>query len=356
MPALTPEYLMDLESRMTIIRDDEFARLSENLNWTSFVKAKTSTSRKELLTWMLSTATIEPLGGQGGEMIFDDMLTKQTEYEHVYSGKGLKLGRQQFEDTDGAGAFLAGNWSTQIGSYMAYYPQKKAYEMLKNGHAAAALCYDGQPFFSKSHVLNPYRTELGTFANLFSGAAGSTPSTDPNDSGYPGAIVLDESVATDVALVNLAKAIAYIKSIKMPNGEDPRFLRPVALMGPPRMQTRLVQLTAAKTIAQAASAGGGSADVEAVIASFGFTKPIIADELAGFESDTTTFLICEQITASELGGLIFSMREPYKVVHYTGDGGQNVELARSNELEWHCRGRNVTAYGHPYLIYKLKAT
>jgi hypothetical protein len=30
-------------------------------------------------------------------------------------------------------------------------------------------------------------------------------------------------------------------------------------------------------------------------------------------------------------------------------------LARADELEWLCKGRNVLGYGHPYLMFKAKA-
>lgn len=356
MPALTPEFLMDFESRMTRIVENDYARLSENLWWTDVAKQRPSTSRRELITWMLATAQIVPLGGLGGEMQYSDLAMRVHEYENAYFGQGLKLTRAQFEDTDGDGIEVGTEWSQQIGSYAAYWPQKQIAQMLKDGETGTA--YDASNFFATGHKLNPFRDSLGTFANLFTGTAGAggANASDPFKADYPGAVVLDDSVSVEVALANLSRAIGYIKSIRMPNGDDPRFLRPTMLLGGPRMQARLAQLTNAKFIAQAASSGGGSGDVEALIASFGFTKPIIADELAGYESGKTCFLICEQITASQLGALMYVQREPYKVVQYTGDGGQNVDLARTNELEWQCRGRNVSVYGHPFLAFKLKAT
>ncbi len=356
MGALTPEFLMDFESRMTRIVENDYARLSENLWWTSVAKQRASTSRRELISWMLSTAQIVPLGGVGGEMQYSDLASRVMEYENTYSGQGLKLTRAQFEDTDGDGLELGAEWASQIGSQSAYWPQKQIAQMLKDGETGTA--YDSSNFFATGHVLNPFRASLGTYANLFTGTAGAggANANDPFKADYPGAVVLDDSVAVDVALQNLSRAIAYIRSIRMSNGDDPRMLKPTMLVAGPRMQARITQLTNAKFIAQAASSGGGSGDVEALISSFGFTKPIIADELAGYESGKTAFLICEQITASQLGALMYVQREPYKVVQYTGDGGQNVDLARTNELEWQCRGRNVSVYGHPFLAFKLKAT
>jgi phage major head subunit gpT-like protein len=226
--------------------------------------------------------------------------------------------------------------------------------LIKNGATSGYNSYDNVTFFNNAHPVNPYDASAGTYANVFTGAAASTPSTDPNDANYPGACPIDSSVTTDVALVNLAKVITYIKGLKMPNGTTPRFLNPTKIIAGPKLQQRAVQLTSASTIAQAAASGGGGADVAAVIASYGWQKPEIADELSGFESDTTYFIACEELAASELGALVYVEREPFAINYYTTQ--QEVDLSRKNELEWHCLGRNVAGYGHPYLLFKVKAS
>lgn len=356
MPALTPSFLMDFESKMKRISENEYARLSENLWWSRFMKVRPSSSRRELVAWLLSTAKIEDLGKKGGNIPFEDLVSTYTEFENRSAGAGLKLTRQQIEDTDGDGLQLAAEWSGQISAYMAYWPQKKLVELIKNGHSGTYKSYDAVNFFSKLHPYIPGGE--ATFANLITGAAPG--STDPVNAAYPtSGAPIDDSITLDVALVNLSKVIAYIKSIRMPNLEDPRFLRPVALIAGPRMQQRLVQLTNAKFIAQVAGSGAGSADVAALVASLGFTQPVIADELSGFESDTTYFVAAEQITASQLGAFVYVDREPFSVKYYTGQGGGNgvdAILDRADELEWHAKGRNVAGYGHPYLFFKVKAT
>ncbi|NUP05526.1 MAG: hypothetical protein HOW73_05650 [Polyangiaceae bacterium] len=351
MGALTPSFLYDFESNISTIAENEYANLSANLWWSRFMKVRPSSSRREVIAWLLSTAQIESRG-KGGQIAFEDLISKYTEYENLDAGAGFKIRKQELEDKDGKGLETASQWASDIGAYMAYWPQKQLVNLLKNGETSGNNSYDGVTYFNKAHL---YRDDAtSTFANVFSGAAASTPATDLNDAGYPGAIVLDDSVTVDVALQNLSKAIAYIKSIKMPNLVDPRFLRPVALFGGPRMQNRLVQLTSAKFLAQAASSGGGSGDVEAVIRAMGFTTPVIADEFAGFESDTTTFLICEQLSSSQLGPFVYVEREPFSISQY----GllDDAQLGRMQELEWHCTGRNVAGYGHPFLAFKLKAT
>lgn len=350
MPALTPEFLMDFESKMQVIQEREYTRLASNMWWSRLMKTRPSTSRRELLTFMLSTAKIEDFGTAGGKMVFEDLVSRYTEFESRYAGAGLKLRRAQLEDTDGNGIDLAAQWSGDIGAYMGYWPQKQLVSLIKNGATSGYNSYDAVTFFNSAHPVNPFNTGAGTFSNIFTGGASGA---------YPGACPIDDSVSVDVALANIAKINGYIRSIKLPNGEDPRFLRPTILLGAPRMGPRLAQMTNAKFIAQAASSGGGSGDVEALISSFGFAQPIVADELAGFENDTTFFVGCEQLVASQLGAFTYIDREPFKITYYTGQGGGtgvDAFLDRADELEWHCKGRNVAGYGHPYLFFKCKAS
>ncbi len=351
MGALTPSFLFDLESNMRHIQESEYVRLSENMYWSRFCKVLQSGVKKELVNWLLTTAKIEDLGRSGGKMVFEDLVAIYTTFESKNAGAGLRLKRQQFEDLDGNGVDLATKWAADVGAYMAYWPQKQFANALKNGQVAGNTTYDGKTFFAPDHPVNGVNPDNGTFANLFTGAAAGT---------YPGALPIDDSVTLDVAIVNLSKAIAYVKSIRMPNGEDPRYLRATTLIVPPRMQQRAVQLTNAKFIAQAASGGGaGSTDVEAFIASMGLVQPVVADELSGFENDTTWFLACEELSkASQLGAFVYVDREPFRITYYTGlGGGTGVDaiLSRADELEWHCKGRNVLGYGHPYLMHKCKA-
>jgi phage major head subunit gpT-like protein len=330
---------MDLESRMRKIQENEYLRLTSNLWYDRCTKIMTSGARREIVTWVLNTAQLEDQG-QGGNVAFDDMVILETEFTPKTAGKGLKLRRQQFEDLDGNGVELASEWSAQMGAQHAYWPQKQVATMLKNGALASALGYDGKPFFSALHPVNPNNTSAGTFSNLFTG------------------VPIDASVTPDVALANLATVFSNIASIKMPNGSDPRMLRPAGILTAPKLFPRAIQLTNARVIAQAAATGGGGADVDALIRSLGYGQPICADEFAGFESDTTYFVIAEQVTSSQLGGLVYVDRESFSTRYYTGRGGGNgvdAVLDRADELEWHTSGRNIVGYGHPFTVFKCTA-
>lgn len=354
MGALTPTVLMDLESRMQIITEREYNRLANNVWYPSITKLRGSTGRRDVIMWLLSTAQIRSQG-KGGNINFSDLVSTYTEIENGYAGDGLRLTKAQLTDTDGGGMDLAAQWSGDIGAYMAYWPQKQATDLLKKGHLLAGsggyTGYDQKAFFATDHPVNPFNLNAGTYANLLTGApvaaSGNTPA-------YPGTCPIDDSVSLDVALVNMGKIFSYIASIRMPNGEDPRFLRPSTLLVPPRMFPRAVQLTSAKFLAQVASSGAGSADVEALIKALGFATPRMADELAGFESDTTFYVGCETISSSQLGAVLYTEREPF-AINYYGTVDQAV-LGRAQELEWQCHGRNVISPGHPYLLMKCKGS
>lgn len=346
MPAITPSFMFDLESNMKVITAREYERLTRNLWWDKIAKRITSTSRKERLIWLLDTARIQVTGRGGGNLEFEDIVSTTTEIEAENAAAGLKVKKEQFEDVDGNGINYAAHWSRQIGAYGAYWPQKQVAKAL----LANPVGYDGVTFFHGAHPVNPFSSAAGTFANVFTGAA--VPLT-----GYPGALPIDASVSVDVAVANLAKAIAYVASIKMPNGEDPRFLRLANIFVPPALVARAQQLTNAKFIAQAAAGGGaGSGDVEAVVRNFGLGQPIEVPELgAAFGgSDTDYYLAMDEITSNELGAFNYVDREGFSVLYY---GPQNdAELARIREFQWMVEGRNVVSPGHPYLLFKCRAT
>jgi len=349
MPALTPQFMMDLESRMQLLTENEYARLVQGLWWQNLAKVKTTTAGKEILAWLLSTAKIYP-EGKGGNIRFDDLVSTYTTMEPKFSGAGLKLNKAQFEDTDGQGMNLAAEWSSQIGAQIAYWPQEQVADFLMHAHEAGTYVgYDGKPFFAVDHPVNPYRTGV-TFANLLTGTAGVGGNSGTTS---PGALPIDASVPVDTALLNLQRLFAYIASIKMPNGKQPRRLRPRFILTPPSLTFRAVQLTQAKFIAQLASGGGAaSADVEALIQALGYAAPVQADELGGFEDEKTYFVACEQVTSSQLGAITFLEREPYKILYY---GSQTeAELDRRDEYEWHVKGRNGMGAGHPFLLFKVK--
>lgn len=343
MTVIDTAFVMDLESRMRLITEAEYVRMAQSdvLWWDEVTKLVQSSSRREIIHWILSTAFIEDQGPLGGKMDFEDMTILDHEISHRHAGKGLKLHKSQFKDLDGNGVRLAAEWSQQMGAQHGYWPQRQVATLLKAGETNVG--YDGVPFFATNHPVHPYRPASGTFSNLLAGAQ----------------YRIDHGVPMETAFVNLANVFAHIAGLKMPNGSDPRFLRPELILAPPTMKARVNALLGAKFLAMSASSGGGSTDISGVIEGLGFARPKYADELSGFEGETSYFVFAKEIAASELGAFAYSPREPFAIRYYTGDGGGAVGvdaiLDRTDELEWHTKGRNATAYGHPYHCFKVKA-
>jgi phage major head subunit gpT-like protein len=347
---LTPEFVMNLESNMRQIVENDYAAVAKDLWWSDVARKHPSGSKREIIHWLLSTATLEDQG-LGGNIAFDEIEATYMEVTNKFAGKGLKVPRAELEDLDGNGVRGAAKWSSDIAQAFAYWPQIQVSYALNNGHTAALVpTYDGKALFATDHPINPVDRSSGiVFANYFTGAAAGL---------YPGALPIDESVSAEVALQNLSKLFGYMAGIPQANGRYPRRLRPMAILCPPRLAPRVTLLTDAKFIAMAASTGGGSADVEGLISMLGYGKPIVCDELATpfGGNDTTYYVVFGPLgkLRSQLGAVLYVEREPFSVIYH--GPMTSSELARMDVLQWTSRGRNVTAGGHPYEIVKVRST
>jgi hypothetical protein len=336
MSLLTPSFLIDLETRMSVVAEDEYARLSSNVWYPKIMKSRPVTGRKERLIWNLSCASIDYVGRRGADVTFDSLLMRSVEYEVIPATRGFEVDRFEFSDLTAGGVSGALNWARDITAQSVYWPQKQLAKAIRDNVTA----YDGLSFFNTAHPVNPFATEFGNYTNDLTGGD---------------AVPIDTGVTLDVAFANVAKAIAKVATFKMPNGEDPRMLKVTGMMGPPALRGRIQQLTNAKIIAQAAASGGGSADVEAVISDWGLAPPIIADELgAAFGgSDTTWYLLIDPVGAAELGAFSYLEADPFGIV-MNGEV-TDAQLARMNKIQWLTRGRNYVAPGHPFLMIRCRA-
>lgn len=346
MSAITPQFMHDLESRMSAIMQNRYQRLLANLWWQKVCKTKDSVTKKEIFMWLIETAKIDRL--EAGSMKFEDLVSTYTEFENLFAGAGMKLTKEQLEDVfngtpGGAGLELAAAWSRQIGAQAAYWPQLQVAKAILAGETATT--YDGKAFFATDHPVNGVDASDGTFANLLNAAS-------------LGALApIDDSVTIDVAVKNFGRVVAHLAGIKQANGRDPAGLRPAGILVPPRMTTRAQQLTNAKFIAQGAAGGAGSADIEAVVSNWGVGQPTQCDEIGSAHeggSDVDYYVIAEGIDDDELGALVYVNREPFNVIFH---GPQtDAQLARTREFQWLTAGRNVVGYGHPYKLFKVKGS
>lgn len=341
---ITPEFVHNLEAVMRAAIVEDYDTLNSDTWWTKVASRSTTTSRIDRLVWLLSTAKIERPNAShgGGQAIFDDIVSQYQEIEVESAVAGLRLSEDQTEDIwggiPGGEAFAIGDrWARDVTKYGVYWPQ----EELAKAILANPTGYDGKTFFATDHPVNPFDVGVGTFANHFTGVASGA---------YPGALPINGDL--DVAIDNIAKAIAYVGDIKMPSGTAPRRLKIGGLIVPPRLAKRAVELTQAKFI----ETNGGTQDVEGVVRYMGLGQPIVANELgAAFGgSDTACYLAVKEITSGDIGAFTYVERKPFTMNFHSG--ATSAELARMDELQYVFKGRNVIAPGHPYKLYKLSAT
>src|SRR5690606_31504039 len=119
---VTPSFVFDLESRMRVITSNSYSELLKNLWWTKVTKTVDSKTAREIMIWLLDTATIEYT--EDGNITFEELSHQRAEFRAQYASKGLKVRKSKFQDLDGNGIQLATEWSRQIGTYAAYFPQK----------------------------------------------------------------------------------------------------------------------------------------------------------------------------------------------------------------------------------------
>jgi hypothetical protein len=336
---ILPQFFADLETEMAALAENEFAAASRKVWWPLCMKRRPSRGKKSVLAWLLSTARLHD---ESSGLHFEELAQQLTEIEPSFSGAGLNLKRNQLEDvaSDGEmreGVDLALAWAEQIGGSIAYWPQRHAAKILRDGHLDEANggfnAYDGKAFFAADHDLNPYRPELGTYSNLLTGAT----------------YRIDAAVSIDDARDNLGAVFGAIGAIKMPHGDDFRCLRPLALLLPPTIAPRGPELTGVRPIVIGNPGEATLVDQVQAMHAAGFVTPVHVSELSGFEDETTYYVVCEQVDASQLGAMLYLERSPYAITYF----GTGAKLDRMHELEWHVRGRNKIATGHPFLLFKV---
>lgn len=345
---ISPEWVATLETNMQRLQTLTYEGLLNEMWWTRIAQEKESKALKEIIIFGLESAKLNDGGVRGGVRDFDVMSFLQTSYINTYKQSALELTEQQLTDFDGNGVQAATQWVTEITTLQLYQPQKTLAELMLSNSGAGPNAYDGKAFFATAgvgtgaHFTNGRDSTQGTYNNLLTGAASGA---------YPGACPIHDAIALDVATVNLAKAVAYIRgNHKTPTGY-PRNLKVVGLLVPPALAIRAQQLTNARFL----PAGNGTADNSTVISNLGLGEPIVAPELgAAFGgSDTAYYLICQN-TASGFGPFVYFNRKPYSIRYH--DKITDAELDRADMLQWFTDGRNTMGPFHPFLMHKVLAT
>lgn len=348
MGVLTNEFLLTLEDNMRVVTENTYMSLLEKQWWRRIARELSSQSRKEKFNWLIETGFMGYM--TEGDVQFHDLAIQSQEFEAQFiGGSGLKMLRSQLEDLDGNGVEVATAWSRTMGALAAYFPQQEVAKAI----LANPLTYDGLAMFHQNtggttgHPLNPKDTAKGRFANLFTSTADL-----PNN---PGACPIQEGITLDVAQANLNKALSYIRSIKQPNGVNPRNIQAKFLFVPTALNARARLVTGAKMVAQDAASGGGSADVSMYIDTFGLEVIEVPELGAAYPggSDTTYYIGCELLGLAQ-GAFTYVNREPVTISYH---GPQtDAQLASRRDYEWFVQGRSVVGPGHPFLLFKVLAT
>lgn len=326
---LTPSILRRIDSNLRVIVSSAWQRRASNSWWARVTKTRTSSTKTELLQWLLEQAKIFPLGS-GGNFTFEDLSEVYWEIVNEGFGAGLKLTRDEIEDALGS-PYNQGNaldraaaWARQMGSAGAYWPQQQVVSLLKNGKTN--LGYDKVAFFSAAHPVDPYEGAsgpYGTYQNLFTG--------------YP------------FSALNLARITAYIQTIKGPDGIVRNLVPRIVATGP-ELKFTVSQVLGAEIYADPNNANG-SPGSNVIKLAYDYTAPISAPELA---DAGVWYLFCELMEDDELGGLIYQERRPYELNSYAPVN--DAELGRKLEFQWLFHGRNAASYGHPFLAFRVEPT
>ncbi len=334
MAKLNVEYLTSLQTSMREVAESAFEQQVAETNFNLI----TNTIRDEAKSVMLYI----PVGGDSvdlgvdpAEIHFSQLDDLALTYNYERSSKGLEINREDF--TDGPrGAKRAADWARSMGASAAYLPQRLVWKVITDNTVSQI---DNLPLFHTAHPNSPRDNTKGTYANLFTGTAGS------GSANNPGALRIDAGVTLDVAYTNLGRAIAAIRNIKQADGVTPRALRAKTLFVAPNQEARALQLTGANFLGTT-----GSSDTSSVTP-VRRLNVVVVDEL---ESDGSWYLGADEIAGSQIGAVTFWDREPFSI-HYLS-GQTDASLDAANVLRWHGRGRHGAFPGLAFKIFKIETT
>ncbi len=248
------------------------------------------------------------------------------------SSRGYVIANKDFEGTVGIkkpdiedDQFGLFNMSLDLLAQQAkLWPELRVVDALQNGHttAAAYACFDGQPFFSASHPVNPDNAGAGTYSNY---SASALALTAPN---YQTA---------------RQTMMSY-------TGEDgnPLGIVPNVLMVPPQLEATARQILNADFIAPAAALGGNSAGVVQSNVLKGSANLIVNPYLAA--QATTWYLFSTQFP---IRPLLWQLRKAPVFVSKIGLDDETV--FRMNEFQYGVDSRGNAGFSLPFLAYKAAA-
>ena len=363
-PVLNESVVQDFTTNIQLVQENSYLAKLKNLVYPKFAVTRTTVSQREVLAWLLSTATLRH-AGQGGMGTFESMAMAKMAMSVGNFDMGVEFRENQFTDLDGQGVSLATKWNADAAAEIAYFPQRETTALLMYGETG--LCYDGKAFFATDHPNHPKDATRGTYSNLI---------TPGSFSGSPN-LSMDPLLSTaNERLTAISLIKAHLSKIKTHNGRDFRKLKLGCILHPPQLGPSIVQLQNAKFIAQETTgAGAGSGDVEAVVRYQGLGEPVEMEEIgatASWEvrlisatdesetiatvsgSDADYYVIAREEVASEIPAMVWLEREPVAIQFFNRFNAGGLEAAKQRKMWFLGQGRATAAYGLPYHIMKVK--
>lgn len=328
---LSLQYLHGVQDNMRLVSENAFGAIGATLQYDKIATTITDQAAEVRLILPIDSETID-YNVDEGYIAFSRLEETSMVFNYQHDTKGLKVTRSEFTDGD-YGAKRCADWAKNIGILAAYTPERKTWDLVVSNPVGQL---DGLTLFHNAHPLNPKQLATGTYTNRFYGAAAAG---SPNN---PGACPIDTSVAADVALANLGKAISGVTQVKAANGITPRRLRVKYIIVNAGLEARARQLTGAAFL--------NNSDVGPIVANQGL-QVVMVPELP---INTTYYLAVEEVAGSEIGAVVFWEREAFSI-HYI-DGLTDAQLSAANELHWHGRGREAVFPGLPYKIFRVEPT
>jgi len=331
---LAPNLLWTIETQIKTLQSTNWDRVIQYLMWDRIMKTRESSTKRDILNWLLDSVRLYP-EGDGGNKRYDDMAGVAYAIENSDVGAGLRLTRNEIEfnqlklasgSTVSAYDF-AGNWARQIGAASAYYPQQQLFKLLLNGTTQPS--YDGVPFFSASHPIYPLTTGGPTYSNIITNV--------------PLRVTTGASEMDNVLLgrFNYGQAVAKIRAQRAVNGV-PRFLVPSVILVQSADFDLANMVIQAGVISATTNTGPQPNRPLEIIAC-----PELDDLPAG------QYVIgVDNILSDEMGAFMWSAPRPFETRFY--GWMDESQLSRMKEFQWDHDGTNTAAYGHPFLAYLCK--
>lgn len=246
-----------------------------------------------------------------GERMFDNLTRYAYELKNETFEKSVAVSVNDFQDDQYEGYATV---FEDIGYQAAQWPQDLVLGAIQNGKVAK--CFDGLPFFSASHLVDPADASYGTYQNLFTTTALTSGNFD-----------------------------TVMQKMKTNAGRDGRVMgfganSQILLIVPPQLGVT------ARGIVEAQKNASGADNVLA-----GMAKVLEVPDLGvGGGANATTWYLAD--VGRPLKPIIFQNRQMPELVPPSATD-ESVKLR--DEYQWLGKARGAAGYGLPFLMARAEA-